>query len=320
MPSLKSFSDLRARPFLAEQLMRPVETGRIVHAQLFQGPKGVGKHSAAELCARAVNCTGESTKPCNACASCLQFLSGNSTRLISVSPEKSAIRVDAVREIIEKINLRPASGKLCVIIDDAHLMNENAQNALLKTLEECPDYCVFFLITDKPDALLPTIRSRCSRYRFAPLGDNDVAEILAEMGVDTDTAESVAPEAGGSAGKAYESANDENYSELRRRAVRALLSAKKPSRVAAAFNIIKDDKDDARRILDIYETLARRLMLVSAGAKDNDDENVNALIKGGVRGENLLYSSVECARRLSSNVSYQSAMEMLFFDMARQEE
>ncbi len=300
--------------------MRPVETGRIVHAQLFQGPKGVGKRSAAELCARAINCAGSSPKPCNRCASCLQFLSGNSTRLISVSPEKSAIRVDAVRDIIDRINLRPAAGRLCVIIDDAHLMNENAQNALLKTLEECPDYCVFYLITDKPDALLPTIRSRCSRYRFAPLGDDEVSGILTGLGVDSETAENVAPEAGGSAGRAYESANDENYAGLRSRAVRALSSVRRPSDVAGAFSIIKDDKDDARRILDIYETIARRLMLAAAGAKTADDECVSALIKNGVRGDALLASSVECARRFGSNVSYQSAMEMLFFDMARQEE
>jgi len=318
MSKIQTFKDFRARPFLIEQIMRPVKTGRIVHAQLYAGPDGTGKKTAALLFARAVNCTGDGEKPCNHCPSCLQFLSGNSPNLLFVSQEKNVIRVNAIREMIEKIHLRPNEGKMCVIIDQADRMNENAQNALLKTLEEAPEYAVFLLLTDKPGVLLPTIRSRCALYRFAPLDEETVSEALIDMGVSEERAKETMFVSSGSIGLALERLNDEAFQEVSSRAMRALLSIKKPSDVSGAFQMIANDKEYGARILEIYESTAERLMKYAAsGAGSKEAEQ---LFRNGVSGAKLMENVVECAKKLKANVSFQSAMEMLFFDIVNQED
>ena len=181
MPEPSSFSEFRARRFLTEQIMRPVNTGRIVHAQLFAGPDGTGKRTAALLAARAMNCEGEGEKPCNRCPSCLQFLSGNSPRLLLIQPEDGSIKVDVIRRMIERVSLRPDAGHLCVIIDQADRMNESAQNALLKTLEEPPAYVIFILATTEVHKIPITILSRCQRYDFRRISIDTIADRLKEL-------------------------------------------------------------------------------------------------------------------------------------------
>lgn len=309
MPEIKSFSEFRARRFLLEQLMRPVKAGRIVHAQLFEGPDGTGKKTAAKLLARSMNCTGAGEKPCNLCPSCLQFLSGNTPNLIEIKPEKNVIKIGQVREeILKKIALRPDTGRMFILIHEADKMNENAQNALLKTLEEAPEYAVFILLTDKPGALLPTIRSRCAALRFAPLNEEETAEILINEGVDEKRAMEEAHLSEGSPGRALSRIESETYKELYARCMRAIESVKRRKDVAQAFLKIADDKDSGRDILEIYEFYARRMMRGELG----EDHR----LKGG----KMLESIINAKKQLKANVAYQSVMEILFFDVAGQEE
>lgn len=309
MPEIKSFSEFRARRFLLEQLMRPVKTGRIVHAQLFEGPDGTGKRTAAKLLARSMNCTGSGEKPCNLCPSCLQFLSGNTPNLIEIEPEKNVIKIGQVRdEILKKIALRPDSGRMFILIHEADKMNENAQNALLKTLEEAPQYAVFILLTDKSGALLPTIRSRCASFRFAPLNEEETAAILINEGVDEKYANEEAHKSEGSPGRALSRIKSETYKDLYARSVSALESIKQRKDVSKAFLKIAEDKDFGRDILEIYEFYARRMMRGEMG----DEKR----LKGG----KFLESVINAKKQLKANVAYQSVMEILFFDVAGQEE
>lgn len=320
MAEIRSFASFRARPFLVNQIMRPVKAGRIVHAQLYTGPEGTGKRAAAKIAARALNCEGTGEKPCNECPSCLQFLSGNSKRLIEIEPEKNLIKVEVVRDLIEKIHLRPDSGYLCVIINHADRMNESAQNAFLKTLEEAPEYAVFFLITDRPSSLLPTVHSRCAAVRFAPLADETVREALAELGVDEAEAKEASRESGGSIGIAYARSTDKKYHELRNRALGVLKSVRSKANIAEAFLAIKGDKEQANTIIQIYESCAERLMRYQTGDASAADEDIKVLCQNGIRGDRLLNAVIRCAKRLNAHVAYQSAMEMLFFDMVSQED
>ncbi len=309
MSEIKTFSEFRARRFLKEQLMRPVKAGRIVHAQLFDGPSGTGKKTAAKLLARSMNCTGVGEKPCNLCPSCLQFLSGNTPNLIEIKPEKNVIKIGDVRdEILKKISLRPDSGQMFILIHEADKMNENAQNALLKTLEEAPEYATFILLTDKSGALLPTIRSRCALFRFAPLTQEETREILINEGVDENRADQEAYLSEGSPGRALSRIKSETYKDLYLRSTGALESVKSKKDVSAAFLKIAEDKEYGLEILEIYEFYARRMMRGEMGE--------NMRLKGG----KFLESVIHAKKQLKANVAYQSVMEILFFDVAGQEE
>jgi DNA polymerase-3 subunit delta' len=289
--------------------MRPVKAGRIVHAQLFEGPDGTGKRTAAKLLARSMNCTGSGEKPCNLCPSCLQFLSGNTPNLIEIEPDKNVIKIGQVREnILKKIALRPDAGRMFILIHEADKMNENAQNALLKTLEEAPEYAVFILLTDKPGVLLPTIRSRCASFRFAPLNEEETAEILIKEGVEEKRAHEEAHLSEGSPGRAMARIKSETYKDLYARSVSALECVKRRKDVSGAFLKIADDKDFGRDILEIYEFYARRMMRGEMGEEKR--------LKGG----KLLGSVISAKKQLKANVAYQSVMEILFFDVAGQEE
>src|SRR5437588_6147366 len=137
----------------------------------FAGPEGVGKYTAAIALARALNCEKAGKDACGACAACRRIARGVHADVLVLAPgETGSIKVDQVREAIDRSAYRPFEGRRrVVIVDQADALIPEAQNALLKTLEEPPAASVFVLVTARPDVLLPTVRSRCQRLRFAPL-------------------------------------------------------------------------------------------------------------------------------------------------------
>ena len=307
----------RARPFLIDQLIRPVKTGRIVHARIFSGPAGTGKKTAAEWSARAINCEATGERPCNVCPSCLRFLSGNAPELIRLSPdaESSFIKVDAIRALIDVLSVKPDRGYKCVIISPADRMNDAAQNALLKTLEEAPPYAVFFLITESLSRLLPTIRSRCAVMRFAPLSTDEVYTYLIGEGINESEAREAAAFSGGCIGKALDRINNPAYKDTG-----ALLTAcfQKYSCIADAAAIsaeIGKLKDKSRIVLSILEASAHELMNggeLSALSK--------ALSKNGIDGARLMRAVINCAQSLEHFVTFQYAIDMLLYEIIPTEE
>lgn len=172
------WEDVVGQEHIKEVLRGALSAGKIGHAYVFSGPRGVGKTTVARLIAMTANCTA-ANKPCGECDSCLSVRRGSHPDVFELDAA-SHNSVDDVRELREKVGLAAMhGGKKIYILDEAHMMTRQAFNALLKTLEEPPPHVVFILATTEPEKILPTILSRCQHYRFRRLTAEEIASKLA---------------------------------------------------------------------------------------------------------------------------------------------
>lgn len=189
---MKHFADLRGHDETVAFLRQARTHDRLAHALLFSGPAGIGKRSVALAFAAWVQCETPGDDACGDCAPCHQIAVGThpDVKLVEVDSGKKEIGVDKAREVKRFTQLAPAGGRLKIaIIDDAHRLSVAAQNGLLKTLEDPPGRSILILVSNSPDSLLPTVRSRCQRVRFQPLSRGDVAAVLMEgHGIDAEEA------------------------------------------------------------------------------------------------------------------------------------
>lgn len=287
---------------------------RFVHAYLFSGPAGTGKRSAAAICARAVHCEG-TAKPCDACPPCRRMLGGTHPDHTVVSASGRSIGVDEVRALIQRVSIKPfEGGRHTVVIEGAEKLTAQAQNALLKTLETPPGGAVFFLLTTSPSQLLPTIISRCRLERFRPVPASAAERALTALGAPPDKAALAAASASGSIGRALEQLQDAGYWSLRERALESLAALKGPWSVAEAAQKLAGEKDNAAQVLEILESLAREKLRTSAGLSAQAGLNPPDL---PVDGEALLYGVLTARQKLNANVSWQTVLEMMYFDCLR---
>ncbi len=178
----KTFDDLIGQDYITQTLKNAISTGKIAHAFIFSGPRGVGKTSTARILAKAVNCTnGPTPDPCSNCSFCNEIAEGKSLDVIEIDAA-SHTGVNDVREIIENIKYLPASGKNKIyIIDEVHMLSQSAFNALLKTLEEPPPNVLFILATTEVHKIPVTILSRCQRYDFKKVAVDKIKEQLTSI-------------------------------------------------------------------------------------------------------------------------------------------
>jgi DNA polymerase-3 subunit delta' len=270
------FRDLVGHRRLTGLTARAAVRGALPPSLIFDGPAGVGKRRAAIGLAQLFNCSSpradealESPDACGECASCRRIARGVHADVVVVEPgETGSIKVDQARQLVERCAYRPFEGRRrVVVVDEADAMEVSAQNALLKTLEEPPAASTFVLITARPDALLPTVRSRCQRLRFGRLAPGDVASVLIRDHAFAEAAaHAAAALADGSVGQALEGDTDA-YTEARRKAaavLRMVASSADPRQRLAAAKVLGGDKGDK---VDRDE-LARRLRLLSSMLRD----------------------------------------------------
>ena len=253
---------------LLERLAQAIERGTLPPSLIFSGPEGVGKRTAAIALAQALNCErpvpwpdsapdesgapgASGTDGCGECGACRRIARGVHADLLMIAPgDSGSIKVDQIREAIDRSSYRPFEGRRrVVIVDEADALMGEAQNALLKTLEEPPPASIFVLATPRSDLLLPTVRSRCQRLRFGALSASEIAALLVrDHGMSERDAHAAAAAADGSVGRALDRDVDD-ASAARDAAARLLTSAAATS--------------DPRRRLD-----AARAMSAGAGERD----------------------------------------------------
>lgn len=176
------FSAIKGQEQAIHILQRAIQTQHIAHAYLFTGPEGVGKKKTALAMAQYLNCTQQNKatiQSCGQCASCVQAQSGSQPDIIVLEPDGNSIKIEQIRTLLSKVALRNyESNYKVILINDAHLMTEQAANCLLKTLEEPTDNTIFLLITSQVQKLPITILSRCQQVQFQALAPALIQELL----------------------------------------------------------------------------------------------------------------------------------------------
>ena len=174
-----TFSEFAGQEHITKTLKNQIIANRVGHAYLFNGGRGTGKTSAAKVLARAVNCLNpKDGEPCNECEICKEILNGSLTDVVEMDAASNN-SVEDIRQIRDEVNFLPTKAKYRIyIIDEVHMLSTGAFNALLKTLEEPPSHVKFILATTEPQKLPATILSRCQRFDFKKISNEDIKKRL----------------------------------------------------------------------------------------------------------------------------------------------
>ena len=176
-----TFEEVAGQEHIVKTLKNALASKKLAHAYLFAGPRGTGKTTMAKLLAKALNCDEGIGNQCNECKNCKAIIDGTHPDVIELDAASNN-GVDEIRELIDKVKYGTILGRYKVyIIDEVHMLSTGAFNALLKTLEEPPEHVIFILATTEPHKILPTILSRCQRYDFTKLSDEDIKNRLKEV-------------------------------------------------------------------------------------------------------------------------------------------
>ncbi len=175
----QTFDEMVGQEPIIRTLKNALSTQTLGHAYLFTGPRGTGKTTTARLLAKTVNCTNpRDGEPCNECQQCREITAGTSFNVIEIDAASNR-GIDNIRELREKVMMPPSTGKYKIyILDEAHMLTTEAFNALLKTLEEPPDYAIFVLATTDVHKMLPTVLSRCQRFDFKRISTRQIVDHL----------------------------------------------------------------------------------------------------------------------------------------------
>lgn len=322
---MSGFKDVVGHKDIIQYIQNAVTQDKVSHAYILNGERGSGKKLLANLFAQTLQCEGGGEEPCYECHSCRQAVSGNHPDIIRVTHEKpNSISVDDIRvQINEDIQVKPYNGKYKVyIVPDADMMTVQAQNALLKTIEEPPAYAVIFLLTENAESLLPTICSRCVMLKLRNIKDTLVKKYLMEqLKVPDYKAEVCTAFAQGNIGKATMLANSEHFNEIKEEAIQLLkyIDTMELPELVEAVKRITIYKIEITDYLDILMIWYRDVLIYKA------TKNIDRVIfgeemeyikerarKSSYEGIEIILEAIEKAKaRIKANVNFDLVMELL---------
>lgn len=326
---ITGFEEILGNEMVKDHFKKAIANHKISHAYILTGEAGMGRKSIANAFAMTLLCEKGGSEPCMSCHSCKQVMSGNHPDLIYVTHEKSgSIGVDDVREQInDTIMIRPYSSYYKIyIVDEAEKMTVQAQNALLKTIEEPPSYAVIILITTNQEAFLPTILSRCVQMKLKPLKDFTIKSYLTQnLHIPEKDADICAAFARGNLGKAIHLSSSDEFRELFQK-VMVLVKNVGTMDISMLLDCIREMKEqnfDIGEVLDLMQFWYRDVLMFKV-TKDmnllifkNEYKMINETgEKVDYAGLEAILAAIDTARtRLNANVNMELAMELLLLTM-----
>ena len=320
-----SFKDVVGHKNIIEYIQNAVNANKVSHAYILNGERGSGKKMLATLFAETLLCEEQGSSPCNKCHSCKQTDSGNHPDVIWVQHEKpNTISVDDIRtQLNNDIEIKPYQGPYKIyIVPEADLMTTQAQNALLKTLEEPPEYAVIMLLTENAEVLLPTIRSRCVMMKLRNIKDQLIKKYLMEqMEIPDYKADVCVAFAQGNMGRAIMLATSEHFNEIKEEAVHLLreINDMDVDALEAAVKRVVSYKMNITDYLDVISVWYRDVLIYKA--TKNVDQVVfsdqlrfikDRASKSSYEGiENILDGIEKAKARLKANVNFELTIELL---------
>lgn len=323
---MAGLEDIIGNEHIVSHFMKAIESDKISHAYIINGEKGMGKKTLAKAFAMTLLCEKKGTVPCMKCHSCVQSLSDNNPDIIFISPDKpTTLSIDHIRErLVNDIGIKPYSYSHKVyIVNDAQLMNVQAMNAILKTIEEPPEYAVILLLTTNVDSLLQTVLSRCVILNMQPLKKEVIKEYLMNKDKVVDYQADVAVSmAGGNLGKARDLAVSQDFAGMLEEVISLLKYIKdmQAYEVAAAVKRAADYKFRFTDYIDLMILWFRDVLLYKASQDVNSLIFKDEIVTIKMHAANSSYNGIEqilegldkAKVRLKANVNFDVAIEMMF--------
>lgn len=271
---MQDFKQVVGHEGIIQHLQNAIQAGKVSHAYIFHGEEGMGKKKLAGIFAKTLQCQEGGIIPCNRCTSCLQSDTGNQPDVIRVTHEKVSIGVDDIRrQVNADIQVKPYNSPYKVyLIDDADKLTEQAQNALLKTIEEPPEYGVILLLVSNINVILPTILSRCVILNLKPVDKKAIKEFLMiHHKVPDYLADMAADFSGGNVGKAIKYASSEDFERKKEDILHILryIDEMALHEVIAGLKTISDNKTSIDDYIDLMVLWYRDILMLKATNNPN---------------------------------------------------
>lgn len=327
---MANFKDIIGQESIKKHLQTAIKTGNLSHAYIINGEYGSGRQTIASALAKTIQCQSKTddTDACGVCTSCKQAESHNHPDIKYITHDKTSISVNDIREQLNNdISIKPYSSEYKIyIIPDANKMTEQAQNALLKTIEELPVYAIIILLTENCDSLLPTIRSRCVTLTMNPVEKDKICTYLEnKFQLEPEQAQIAANYCQGNIGKAIRFASSSDFIEMKNQVLKLLKNLDSMD-IASIIDTIKEfstHKNDINDYLDLMLLWYRDVLMfkvtkdanlllysdeysaISEQATKRDYENI----------ENIIAAIDKAKVRLKANVNFDVTIELMILAM-----